>query len=212
VLKARISTNAEQRIGRVRKVMSPKNGYGDWEITVKLAEAMGVPMNYSHPSEIMDEIAATTPSFAGVSFAKLDEVGSVQWPCNEKAPEGTPIMHIGGFKKGKGKFVLTEYVPTDERTGPRYPPPAHDGAHPQPLVTSDFGPGHRELPRIFANPKESQPTAITQLLFRSVSQTQTARILAQRRPDRGTIDKSSANRDYRCSHILISSLIGLHIH
>ena len=114
-------TNAERRIGRVRKVMSPKNGLGDWEITVKLAEAMGVPMNYSHPSEIMDEIAATTPSFAGVSFAKLDEVGSVQWPCNEKAPEGTPIMHIGGFKKGKGKFVLTEYVPTDERSGPRYP-------------------------------------------------------------------------------------------
>jgi formate dehydrogenase major subunit len=114
-------TNAERRIGRVRKVMSPKNGLGDWEITVKLAEAMGVPMNYRHPSEIMDEIAATTPSFAGVSFAKLDEVGSVQWPCNEKAPEGTPIMHIGGFKKGKGKFVLTEYVPTDERTGPRYP-------------------------------------------------------------------------------------------
>ena len=114
-------TNAERRIGRVRKVMSPKNGYADWEITVKLAEAMGVPMNYRHPSEIMDEIAATTPSFAGVSFAKLDEVGSVQWPCNEKAPEGTPIMHIGGFKKGKGKFVLTEYVPTDERSGPRYP-------------------------------------------------------------------------------------------
>jgi formate dehydrogenase major subunit len=114
-------TNAERRIQLVRKVMSPKNGYADWEITVKLAEAMGVPMNYRHPSEIMDEIAATTPSFAGVSFAKLDKVGSVQWPCNEKAPEGTPIMHIGGFKKGKGKFVLTEYVPTDERTGPRYP-------------------------------------------------------------------------------------------
>jgi formate dehydrogenase major subunit len=114
-------TNAERRIQRIRKVMSPKNGYGDWEITVKLAEAMGVPMSYGHPSEIMDEIAATTPSFAGVSYAKLDEVGSVQWPCNAKAPEGTPIMHIGGFMKGKGKFVLTEYVPTDERTGPRYP-------------------------------------------------------------------------------------------
>ena len=114
-------TNAERRIQLVRKVMSPKNGYGDWEITVKLAQAMGVPMNYSHPSEIMAEIAATTPSFAGVSFAKLEEVGSVQWPCNEAAPEGTPIMHIGGFASGKGKFVVTEYVPTDERTGPRYP-------------------------------------------------------------------------------------------
>jgi formate dehydrogenase major subunit len=101
--------------------MSPKNGLADWEITVKLAEAMGVPMNYAHAGEILDEIAATTPSFAGISFAKLDEAGSVQWPCNEKAPEGTPVMHIGTFVRGKGKFVLTEYVPTDEKAGPRYP-------------------------------------------------------------------------------------------
>ncbi len=114
-------TNAERRIQRVRKVMAPKNGYGDWEITLKLSEALGYPMNYSHPSEVMDEIAATTPGFANVSFKHLDEVGSVQWPCNDKAPEGTPIMHIGGFARGKGKFVLTEYVPTDERTGPRFP-------------------------------------------------------------------------------------------
>jgi formate dehydrogenase major subunit len=69
----------------------------------------------------MDEIARLTPTFAGVSYAKLDELGSVQWPCNEKAPEGTPIMHINGFVRGKGKFVITEYVATDEKTGPRYP-------------------------------------------------------------------------------------------
>jgi formate dehydrogenase major subunit len=78
-------------------------------------------MDYAHPSEIMDEIAHLTPTFAGVSFAKLDELGSVQWPCNEKAPEGTPVMHIGGFVRGKGKFVVTEYVATDERAGPRFP-------------------------------------------------------------------------------------------
>ncbi len=114
-------TNAERRIQLIRKVMAPKNGFGDWEITIKLSEALGYPMPYSHPSEVMDEIAATTPGFANVSFKHLDEVGSVQWPCNDKAPEGTPIMHIGGFARGKGKFVLTEYVPTDERTGPRFP-------------------------------------------------------------------------------------------
>ena len=45
----------------------------------------------------------------------------MQWPCNEEAPDGTPIMHIDGFVRGKGKFVITEYVPTDERTGPRFP-------------------------------------------------------------------------------------------
>jgi len=114
-------TNAERRIQRVRKVMAPKNGYADWEVTQMLANAMGFPMNYSHPGEIMDEIAALTPTFTGVSYAKLDELGSVQWPCNETAPAGTPVMHIGGFVRGKGKFILTEYVPTDEKTGPRFP-------------------------------------------------------------------------------------------
>ncbi|MCR5857005.1 formate dehydrogenase subunit alpha [Mesorhizobium sp. J428] len=114
-------TNAERRINRVRKVMSPKNGLADWEVTQKLAQAMGLAWSYSHPSQIMDEIAATTPSFANVSYDFLDRMGSVQWPCNEKAPEGTPIMHVGGFVRGKGKFIRTEYVPTDERTGPRFP-------------------------------------------------------------------------------------------
>ncbi|MFG1375433.1 formate dehydrogenase subunit alpha [Xanthobacter autotrophicus] len=114
-------TNAERRIQRIRKVMAPKNGYADWEVTQLLANALGFPMNYTHPSQIMDEIAALTPTFAGVNYAKLDDLGSVQWPCNDSAPEGTPIMHIGGFVRGKGKFVLTEYVPTDEKTGPRFP-------------------------------------------------------------------------------------------
>jgi len=114
-------TNAERRIQLVRKVMAPRNGYGDWEITVLLSKALGFDMAYNHPSEIMDEIARLTPTFAGVSFEKLERLGSVQWPCNEKAPEGTPVMHIGGFVRGKGKFMRTEYVATDEKTGPRFP-------------------------------------------------------------------------------------------
>ena len=114
-------TNAERRINRVRKVMTPKNGMADWEITLAIAKAMGFEMPYNHPSEIMDEIAQLTPTFAGVSFDLLDKVGSVQWPCNEKAPLGTPVMHIGGFVRGKGNFMITEYVPTDEKVGPRFP-------------------------------------------------------------------------------------------
>jgi formate dehydrogenase major subunit len=114
-------TNAERRINRVRKVMSPKAGYADWQVTQLLANAMGGKWNYSHPSQIMDEIAQLTPSFAGVSYAKLDELGSVQWPCNEAAPEGTPLMHIDGFVRGKGRFINTEYVATEEKTGPRFP-------------------------------------------------------------------------------------------
>jgi len=114
-------TNAERRINRVRKVMTPRNGLADWEVTQKLALALGLAWDYRHPSEIMAEIAATTPSFAGVTYDRLDALGSVQWPCNDKAPEGTPIMHIGGFARGKGKFMITEYVATDEKTGPRFP-------------------------------------------------------------------------------------------
>ncbi|MFM2354650.1 MAG: hypothetical protein RLZZ528_386 [Pseudomonadota bacterium] len=101
--------------------MAPRNGYADWEITQMLANAMGAGWTYTHPSQIMDEIAATTPSFAGVSYEKLETMGSVQWPCNEKAPEGTPLMHIDGFVRGKGKFIVTEYIATDEKTGPRFP-------------------------------------------------------------------------------------------
>jgi formate dehydrogenase major subunit len=114
-------TNAERRIGRVRKVMPSRSGLADWEITMAISNAMGFPMTYTHPSQIMDEIAALTPTFAGVSYEKLEQAGSVQWPCNDAAPEGTPIMHIGHFVRGKGHFVLTEYVATDERTGPRFP-------------------------------------------------------------------------------------------
>jgi formate dehydrogenase major subunit len=114
-------TNAERRISRVRKAMAPLAGLGDWEATVAFARALGLDMNYTHPSEIMDEIAASTPTFAGVSYARLDELGSIQWPCNDSAPTGTPIMHVEQFVRGKGQFMLTEYVGTEERTGPLFP-------------------------------------------------------------------------------------------
>jgi len=114
-------TNAERRINRVRKVMTPLCGYADWEVTQMLARAFGLDWNYADPSEIMDEIAATVPTFANVSYDLLEQVGSVQWPCNDKAPSGSPIMHAQGFQRGKGKFVRTEYVATEERTGPRFP-------------------------------------------------------------------------------------------
>jgi len=114
-------TNAERRIQRVRKVMAPLNGHADWEIVQLVAQAMGLDWAYTHPSQIMDEIAALTPTFANVSYAALEEQGSLQWPANEAAPAGTPTMHLDGFVRGKGKFVVTDYVPTDEKTGPRFP-------------------------------------------------------------------------------------------
>ena len=114
-------TNAERRINRVRPVMAPKTGKQEWQIVAEIAQAMGYPMHYDSSSQIMDEIALTTPTFAGVSFAHLDAVGSVQWPCNAAAPNGTPIMHAEGFVRGKGHFVETQYVATPERSTRKYP-------------------------------------------------------------------------------------------
>ena len=114
-------TNAERRISRVRKVMPPLAGKEDWEVTVALSNAMGYPMSYRHPSEIMDEIARLTPTFRGVTYDKLDRLGSIQWPCTDDAPDGTPVMHVDDFVRGKGRFMITEYVPTEERANRKYP-------------------------------------------------------------------------------------------
>ncbi|MGI5472435.1 formate dehydrogenase subunit alpha [Streptomyces sp. CA-132043] len=114
-------TNAERRVNRVRAVMPPKTGKHEWQIICDIATAMGYPMAYDHPRQIMEEIAQVTPTFAGVSYELLDKLGSVQWPCNTEAPEGTPTMHVGDFTRGKGRFVVTAYIPTDERTTSRFP-------------------------------------------------------------------------------------------
>jgi formate dehydrogenase major subunit len=114
-------TNAERRISPVRKVMPALGGLEDWEVTCALSGAMGYPMNYKHPSEIMDEIARLTPTFQGVTYEKIAKQGSIQWPCNDRTPGGTPVMHIDEFVRGKGNFVVTEYIPTDERTTGKYP-------------------------------------------------------------------------------------------
>jgi formate dehydrogenase major subunit len=114
-------TNAERRISRVRKVIEPLAGLADWQVTQRLANALGYPMNYQHPAEIMAEIAALTPTFNGVSYAKLDQLGSIQWPCTDTAPQGTPTLHVSEFIRGKGKFYATEYVATPERTTRRFP-------------------------------------------------------------------------------------------
>ncbi len=114
-------TNAERRINRVRPVMPSRTGMAEWEVACALATAMGYDMGYDSSSQIMDEIATVTPTFSGVSFELLDKVGSVQWPCNEKAPLGTPVMHVDEFVRGKGQFITTPYVPTDERSTRKFP-------------------------------------------------------------------------------------------
>jgi formate dehydrogenase major subunit len=114
-------TNAERRINRVRPVMKPKTGMHEWDIVCRIATEMGYPMHYKNAAEIMDEIARVTPTFEGVSFAKLDEKGSLQWPVDDDHPEGTPVMHMEEFTRGKGRFMLTAFVPTAERTNRNFP-------------------------------------------------------------------------------------------
>ncbi len=116
-------TSAERRVNRVRKVVEPLAGHQDWEIVVKLMNALGYPAQYAHAGEILDEIARLSPAYKGLSFALLDGIGSAQWPCDENAPEGTEVLHKVSFPRanGRGTFMLTEYVPTVERISDRYP-------------------------------------------------------------------------------------------
>jgi formate dehydrogenase major subunit len=114
-------TNAERRLGRVRPVMGSRTGKQEWEVTQELAQAMGYPMLYQNSAQIMDEIADLTPTFSRVSHQQLDANGSVQWPCNDESPNGTPIMYKSSFTRGKGMFVRTDYQPTEEKTNRRYP-------------------------------------------------------------------------------------------
>lgn len=114
-------TNAERRISRIRRAMPPRAGLADWQVTQALARAMGYPMDYPHPSAIMDEIARLTPTFSGVSYDLLERLGSVQWPCNADAPEGTDVLHRTTFSRGRGQFNNTRYVPTSEQVDARFP-------------------------------------------------------------------------------------------
>ena len=151
-------TNAERRIQPVRKVMESRSGMEDWEITIALSNALGYPMNYAHPSEIMDEIAALTPTFAGVSFARLDELGSIQWPCNDKAPEGTPVMHMDGFVRGKGRFIVTEYVADRRADRAALPAAPHHRPHPLPVQRRRPDAPHRQR-RLARGGRPGDPSA-----------------------------------------------------
>ncbi len=114
-------TNAERRVSMVRKVVEPLAGLEDWEITVKLINAMGYPLHYDHPSQVLDEVARLSPAYEGMSFPLIERVGSAQWPCNKDAPEGTEVLHTRAFPRGKANFMLTAYVPTQEKTDDRHP-------------------------------------------------------------------------------------------
>jgi formate dehydrogenase major subunit len=115
-------TNLERRIQRINKAVDPPHGIlPDWRVVCEVSNRMGYPMPYQHPSEIMDEIAKLTPTFAGVSYDRLDRHTGLQWPAPTATHEGTALMHEETFPKGKARFVAVEYLPPGEAASNEYP-------------------------------------------------------------------------------------------
>ena len=137
-------TNAERRINRVRPVMRSRCGKQEWELACELSAALGAPMHYDQASEIMDEIAALTPTFAGVSFAKLDEVGSVQWPCNDREAAGH-ADHARGHVRAWPRQVQRHAVRAHRGAlQPPLPAAADHRPHPQPVQRRRPDPSHQQ--------------------------------------------------------------------
>ena len=113
-------TNGERRIQRVRKAIPALSGQENWQTICHISQRMGYPMNYSHPSEIMDEIASLAPMFAGVSFDRLDD-GGLQWPCPGPDHPGTETLHGECFSCGLGKFNAVRHKFPAEQPDPDYP-------------------------------------------------------------------------------------------
>lgn len=114
-------TNTERRVQLVRKAVEPEGeAKADWEIICLLAAALGYSWDYQSPGEIMAEIARLTPSYAGISFSRLEQ-GSLQWPCPAPDHPGTKFLHEDKFTRGLGKFQPVEYVPPAELPDAEYP-------------------------------------------------------------------------------------------
>ena len=114
-------TNTERRIQRIRKAINPPGqAKEDWQIICMISEAMGYPMNYRDPGEIMDEIEELTPIYSLVSYERL-ESGTLQWPCKNPDDSGTKILHADKFSRGKGQFIPVRYSPPAEVPDKKFP-------------------------------------------------------------------------------------------
>ncbi len=114
-------TNTERRVQRVRQGIRPLEGaMGDWKITLELAKRMGYDWKYNSPEEIFNEMAALTPSYAGIDYDRIEKQG-LQWPCPDKNHPGTRYLHQGKFPRGKGKFHGIDFIPPAELPDEEYP-------------------------------------------------------------------------------------------
>jgi formate dehydrogenase alpha subunit len=115
-------TNTERRVQRVRQAIPPiGESKSDWEIVCEIAKRMGKSgFDYTSASQIMEEIRCLTPSYAGITYDRLNQ-GSLQWPCPNPEHPGTPILHTSTFTRGKGKFIPLSYKPPLELPDMEYP-------------------------------------------------------------------------------------------
>jgi len=115
-------TNTERRVQRVRQVFDPPgDARADWQILCQIAKAMGASgWDYTSPSEVMEEIAAVTPSYRGIHYDRL-EGGGLQWPCPDREHNGTPILHVNAFPRGRGLFSPVHHQPPAELPDDEYP-------------------------------------------------------------------------------------------
>jgi len=114
-------SNTERRVQRVRKaVEAPGQARDDWWIISEIATRMGYPMHYASSEQIFNELASVTPSYGGLSYARIEGEG-IHWPCPNAEHPGTPILHREQFTSGKGNFNAIDFVPPAEKTDDDYP-------------------------------------------------------------------------------------------
>ncbi len=114
-------TNTERRVQRIRKAVDPPaEAWEDWKIICEIGTLMGYPMSYANSSDIMEEISRTTPSYAGITFDRIEQEG-ICWPCPNREHPGTPILHRDQFTRGRGLFHAIDYRPPAEETSKQYP-------------------------------------------------------------------------------------------
>jgi formate dehydrogenase major subunit/formate dehydrogenase alpha subunit len=126
-------TNTERRVQLIRPAVEPPGAARpDWAITTDLARRVltlagcrpvgsQASWDYHSPAQIMDEIAALTPSYAGVHYSRLEQGERLQWPVPHASHPGTPILHVGRFTRGKGKFHAIDHLPPAELPDAGYP-------------------------------------------------------------------------------------------
>jgi formate dehydrogenase alpha subunit len=166
-------TNSERRVQRIRKVITPPGeARPDWQITAAIAELVAKKMgiktaakrwNFLDVAAIFDELANSTPIYAGMAYDRLDHNG-LQWPCPDRDHPGTPILHVGKFSRGKGKFNPVEARDPVEQTDEEYPLILTTGRvlyhYHSGTMTRRSGPLHWREPRSYAEINAEDAAAI----------------------------------------------------